>query len=410
MKRSSARICVIHHSYFPDEPRVRKAVAVLLDEGYDVDVICLRNVGEAARAAWKSATVYRLPVRHQRRGLARYLWEYGSFFILASGRLAALHARRRYAVVQVHTLPDALVFAALLPRLTGARVLLDMQELMPEFAAEKFRFRGASVLVRLILVAERHAARFADGRIAVSPAQAALIEHRVGKACEFVPNVPDATFLQAARSHVPKDHVPIVIAHARVITEAYGIQLLIKALPIVLKECSIRALIVGDGVYLDQLKREAAEQQVEEHVEFAGRVPFTAVPNYIARCTAGVITLLHTPQMEVALPNKVFEYAALGLPVIAPDLPGIRACFGRGAVVYFRTGDQLDLARKIVRLLSDPTLRAKTARRGREAYDELRWEVSSRKYLDLVDAVASRSHRHTGKRGDSEPRMHTSSG
>jgi glycosyltransferase involved in cell wall biosynthesis len=389
MERRPPRICVIRHFYFPEDPRVRKAVEALVNRGYEVDVVCLRNEGEAARASWRSATIYRLPVRHRRRGPGRYFWEYGIFFILASGRVAALHARRRYDVVQVHTLPDALVFAALIPRLSGARVLLDMHELMPEFAAEKFRFRGTRLLVRLILLMERRAARFADRLLAVSPAQAAVIEHRVGKACAFSPNVPDDTFLGHSEVHVPRDEIPTLISHALALTEGHGVQLLVKALPHVLENHSVRAIVVGDGAYLDRLQHEATEQGVEEHVEFTGRVPFTAVPQLIARCTAGVITFMPNPQMEVALPNKLFEYAALGLPIIAPDLPGMRSCFDDEAVVYFRAGDHVDLAEKIVRLLSDPLLQKKTKQRAREAYNELRWEVTSRTYVGLIDQLVA---------------------
>ena len=76
--------------------------------------------------------------------------------------LTVLHFRRRYELVQVHSLPDPLVFAALVPKLTGARVVLDLHECMPEFFATKFGLPLDHRAVRLIGAAEQASIRFAD--------------------------------------------------------------------------------------------------------------------------------------------------------------------------------------------------------------------------------------------------------
>ena len=182
-----ARICVIRHGYFPDDPRVRREVGALLDEGYEVDVLCLRGAGEPRVERWRSARIHRLPGRHVRRGPLRYVWEYTSFFVLASLKVTSLHIRKRFDVVQVHTLPDALVFAALVPKLMGAKVILDMHELMPEFAATKFRVSSSSLLVRATARFEGWSARFADRALGVSTAQTSIIEPRVGRKLLWCP-------------------------------------------------------------------------------------------------------------------------------------------------------------------------------------------------------------------------------
>ena len=57
---------------------------------------------------------------------------------------AFLHLRRRYDVVQAHTIPDTVVFASIVPKLFGARVMLDLHECMPEFFSTKFGTRCAT--------------------------------------------------------------------------------------------------------------------------------------------------------------------------------------------------------------------------------------------------------------------------
>jgi hypothetical protein len=155
-----ARVLVIRQFYFPSDIRVRREVEALLSDGHEVDVLCVRDGNEPRRDAFKGARVIRLPVSHRRGGLLGYLVEYGVFALLAGVLAGALHVRRRYDLVQVHSLPDPLVFAALVPRLLGARVLLDLHETMPEFFAT--RFRGAPpAAARAVVAAEQASIRFA---------------------------------------------------------------------------------------------------------------------------------------------------------------------------------------------------------------------------------------------------------
>src|SRR5262249_26283589 len=148
-------VCVIRQAYFPDDPRVRKEVRALLSHGFSVDVVCLRRPEEPARESWGAAHVHRLSMERRRRGVASYLLQYGGFLVRAFARVSRLHLQRRFRLVQVNTMPDALVFAALVPKLTGARIVLDVHELMPElFGALFTKRRGGTLMRRWLLVVE----------------------------------------------------------------------------------------------------------------------------------------------------------------------------------------------------------------------------------------------------------------
>src|SRR5688572_23510237 len=112
---SERRHCMVVHNYYPQrEPRVEREAQALVDHGYKVDVICLRAENEPAFAVVDRVSVYRLPVkRHKGSGAAVQMLEYLTFFAMASSKLAALHRQHRYAVVQIHNLPDFLIFAGL---------------------------------------------------------------------------------------------------------------------------------------------------------------------------------------------------------------------------------------------------------------------------------------------------------
>src|SRR3954451_3827636 len=132
-----ARVLTIRQSYYGDLD-VQRKIDALVESGHEVDAICLRKPGQPLRERLGAVTVYRVPLPHRRGGTLTYLGKYAAF-LLAAGLLAAiLHPRRRYALIDVYSMPDALVFAALVPKLLGARVALTLLETMPEFFSTKF--------------------------------------------------------------------------------------------------------------------------------------------------------------------------------------------------------------------------------------------------------------------------------
>jgi hypothetical protein len=161
-------VCIVRHGFYPAELNLKREAEALLEDGYNVHVICLRKDGEAARETVEGVQVRRLPVGHRRGRIGRYLFEYNAFFVLASLELLRLHARCRLRAVQINTMPDYLVFTALLPRLTGAKVVLHMHEPMPELFGTLFPGRRHRHLVGAIRLAERLSLAYADHVLTVT--------------------------------------------------------------------------------------------------------------------------------------------------------------------------------------------------------------------------------------------------
>jgi len=162
------RVCIVRHSFYPEELNVKREAEALRDFGFQVTVICLRGPGERAREVVEGVEVHRLPVGHQRGKIARYLFEYNAFFVLASWRLLWLHLRSPFRFVQVNTMPDYLVFVTLIPKLTGVKVVLHMHEPMPELFATMFPPRYARLFLPLIRLSERASLAYADRALTVT--------------------------------------------------------------------------------------------------------------------------------------------------------------------------------------------------------------------------------------------------
>src|SRR3954449_12442869 len=105
---------MLTHSYYEEDPRVRREAESLVRSGRPVEVFALRRDDDRPEGELDGVTIHRLDVqRHQGAGIGRYLAEYMSFLARASVAATIAHRRSRFALVQVHTLPDFLVFAAL---------------------------------------------------------------------------------------------------------------------------------------------------------------------------------------------------------------------------------------------------------------------------------------------------------
>src|SRR5262245_48323578 len=127
------RHCMIVQNYYPfAEVRVRREAEALVERGHSVDVVCRHHGEEPRRESVGSVTVHRIALGAKRWGLFSQLFDYLAFAFLAFLKVTQLHIRKRFHVVQAHNLPNFLVFAAVVPRLTGSRIILDIHDLMPE--------------------------------------------------------------------------------------------------------------------------------------------------------------------------------------------------------------------------------------------------------------------------------------
>jgi glycosyltransferase involved in cell wall biosynthesis len=374
------RICLIRQSFFPSDPRPRKEVLALLEEGHDVDIICLQGEGQPLREVWKRARVFRAPVRHCRTGVRRYTFQYALFFSAAFVYVTVLDAKRRYDAVQVNTLPDALAFSAVVPWLRGARIVVDFQELMPEmFSAE---FPGRERLTNLLRVVERLAASFADHAIIANPAQAHTFRARndVHGRWTLVPNVPEEGVFAPLPAPRRRSRHSTLMTHGTLV-ERYGAHVLISALPSLLERHDVSLDIVGMGEQLPELIALARELEVMERVSFSQRwLTPQELAERIRAADIGVVPILSHGYLETVTPNKLFDYVASGLPVVASDTAGLRAWFNDPEVQFFEPGNPEALSEAVATVLADQSRAETLASNAMKTYQALRWSRQKRNY------------------------------
>lgn len=389
---------MVVHAYYPlGETRVQREALALVDAGYEVDVISLRKEGEPKRDRQESVNIYRLPVgRHKRAGPIVHLLEYLTFFLLASAKLLSLHVRQRYCVVQAHNLPDFLVFVGLVPKLMGARLILDIHDLMPEFYAASFETDMASLPVRLLAIEEQLSCRLADRVIVVTEnARQCLIGRGTPSAkVSVVMNVADSKIfyrIPNEQSTTP-DAAHFNLIYHGTLTYRYGVDLLVKAVDKVRERIPrVHLSILGAGELRDELEALVTELDLQEHVYLSeDMIEVTELPELIRQAHAGVVPNRSDLFTDGLLPTKLMEYVALGVPAIAARTPTIESYFDETMVEFFTPGDADDLANTICGLHADKNRREALIERSDEFNQTYSWSTVAAGYVALVNQLCTK--------------------
>lgn len=391
-----ARICLIRQGYYPLDTRVRREVGALLLAGYEVEVICLRLPGEARFERQGQVTVHRAPIGHSRGGHINYLLQYGAFFLVATVMVAWIHLRRRLDLVQVNTMPDSLVFAAIVPRLMGARVLLDLHECMPEFYAVKFGTGLSHPAVRLIAWIEQAAIRFADHTITCTDQMREAFESR------GAPKDKIGIIMNSANEDEfdPRRYAPAkrvsgefrIICHGT-IERIYGIDTIVRAVGLLRNEIpGLRLDIYGDGYALEEIRSLIRDLDLFDRVHVAGRfVAVQVLVQAIAAADAGVVAMRRDIFRDLTHCNKMFDFITMRKPAIVSRTRSVEAYFDDSCFQMFTAGDEQDLARAIRELYADPQLRDRLVRQAARANEPYRWPHQRRRYQEIVHGLV-RNH------------------
>lgn len=382
---------------------LRRSAETLLKEGYEVDVICAGAKGERKRETIKGVNVHRVYFSYHREKVFWYLFDYTAFFIIASLKLAWLSLRKRYDVVEVHTMPDFLVFVTLLPRLLGSKVILYMFENTEQLFVSSFGISRNHIIARFIRFISKVSAGYADSIIVSDgPLHKKAIESYGIPSTKItvVLNVPDDTVFNLKPASAAKNghHFHLVVVSS--ILKRYGIQTLIKAVPLLLADIpEVKVDIIGDGDYRPYLEQMARDLGVNGYLNFTGFVAYGDVPTYIAQAHICVAPMID----DVGAPNKIFEYSALGKATIASDLLGIKALFDDNSVLYFQPSDERDLANRILELYHSPEKRASLIRSAQTLYHKYRWPVMKHEYLKVFTRLTKDENHSTSGENSSTP-------
>jgi glycosyltransferase involved in cell wall biosynthesis len=345
-----------------------------------VELICLRkSTAEPARETLKGVDILRLPLRRHRGGPVAYVLQYSVFILSTLFLLAIRSLTRRYALVHVHNMPDLLVFSALVPKILGAKVILDLHDPMPELMMTIFGLGPASFPVHLLERLEQWSIAFADAVFTVNLACKKIFGARSclpGK-IQVVMNSPDEDFfaLRAPVSVAVDRSRPFVMMYHGSILERNGLDVAVDALARIRRNVPRAELrIYGDATqFLEGVLETVRRAGLRDVVRYFGAKRPEDIVAAIDECDVGIIPNRRSIFTEINTPTRIFEYLSRGKPVITGRASGVMDYFAEDALFFFELGDAEDLARAMTHVFGHAADVARVVKRGQEIYLAHRW-------------------------------------
>jgi len=388
---------MIVHEYYPKDFRVRRESEALAEAGYNVSVISLRNKNESNFEIYNGVEIYRMPVcRHRGAPLYVYLFEYLTFFIFAGIKLSLLHFKKIFKSVQVHNPPDFLVFSALIPKLTGAKIIIDIHDKTSELFKSRFGTGYKKRIVFFIKFIEKLSAAFADKIITAvnvykidfikSGVPAGKIEVILNTADEkyFSPTVQNKTIKLAPDINIKTDSILLKLFHHGTLVKRYGLDVLIKAAGL-LKKNKINFVldIYGEGDFYSELNALVKSLNLENNVFFHGFIMLDYLAEKIAAADLCVVPNRKDLFMDSILPTKLLEYILMEKPAIVSRTKGVEEYFSDKEITFVKPDSPEDLFAAVMSFVDNREPHLKKTAAAKQKYSEIEWKTQKEKLIDF---------------------------
>jgi glycosyltransferase involved in cell wall biosynthesis len=308
--------------------------------------------------------------------------------IAHTAKFVRLAIRQRADLYHFHD-PELLPGGVLIKWLYRRPVIYDCHENFPETAFERVWYPAffKPYLAKVVAVFEPLFARRLDAVVCVVPDQEQRFRAR-GCRTLLVRNFPRLEpFDEAFQSAPPKENRLIYVGGLTVVKGARMLVDIMAELGRLHRD--VRLVAIGsfnEEKVKAEVLRYAQELGVAEVMEFLEYQPHEEIPRELLKSRIALVPWQENEQtLRMFFPNKLFEYMACGLPIVASDLPSLRQVIGKaGCGLLVRPDDARAHAEAIAYLLDHPRVATRMRLEGRKAVHALyRWENEEARLLAL---------------------------
>lgn len=390
------RACMVAYTFYDADNRVRRYAEALARRGDQVDAVALARQGQPAFEVIQGVNVYRIQKRViDETGPFSYLIKLLLFFFRSAWFLAVRQLRAPYQLIHVHSVPDFEVFATIVPRLLGARVILDIHDIVPEFYASKFKVGERSLAFRMLVLMEKLSIAYSSHVIIANHLWYEKLVRRSVRAekCTAIINYPDPTIF-FPRPPQPRAGNEFVMCYPGTLSWHQGLDLAVEAVDMLRRKApQLRLLLIGDGPERDNLKRMIRERNLEDRITLAGMIPLEQVAVTMSSVDLGVVPKRSDSFGNEAFSTKIMEFMAMGVPVLAARTRVDEYYFNDGLLQFFQSGNAPALAARILELIEQPDRRHQLRASCLDFIAGNNWAVRQSEYLELVDRLTGHTRR-----------------
>jgi glycosyltransferase involved in cell wall biosynthesis len=391
-RNSRRKICMVAYTNYESDNRVRRYAEALVKRGDRVDVIAVSmNDYPLGTEEVKGVAVHRI---QRRRRNEQHKWAY-AWRLLRFTVAASIFLRRRqmcvgYDLIHVHNVPDFLVFSAWYPKLVGAKVILDIHDIVPELFASKFAAGKDTLSSRLLKHVERASATFADHVVAPNHLwYKTLISRSVPetKCSVFLNHVDPNVFHTRARTRTDGK---LVILFPGTYQWHQGLDIAIEAFARVRTTVPHAEFhLYGAGPEEANLRGLSKRLGLNGSVSFFPVVSLDRVADVIANADLGVVPKRADSFGNEAYSTKIMEFMSQGVPVVVSRTKIDSFYFDDQVVRFFTSGDSDAMAEAMLGVIGDSTLRKSLVAAGHDYVGRNNWAVAKNGYFELVDTLST---------------------
>jgi glycosyltransferase involved in cell wall biosynthesis len=400
---SKPAIGMIAFTYYKTDGRVRRFAEALVEKGYTVDVIALRESSAKPVYELNAVKIYQVPLTRKRGTILRYLFEYASFFLLGAWWMTRLFLKKRYKVIHVHNMPDFLVFTTFVPKLFGVKVILDIHDPLPELFATKFNFNRQGMGIKLLDFEEKVSFKFADYVMTVTDLVKSLLLRKGVDAQKIatIINAPDSRIFNLARikNGPPESKKRFTLLFAGTVVERNGLANMVKALPELIPQIpNLCFRVIGDGDYVENLKQLVADLSLENYIEFCSPLPIEQIPQEIVKADAIAWFPERNDFIDLALSVKVMEALVMGRPVIGTKTKCHEYYFNEKELLFTNSTDTGEIAQGIFNLYQNYDTIKPSSADIQKFIAKFDWEIEKEKYLGIIKQLSNCAGKRNARR------------
>ena len=391
---------MLSYSFYRSDTRVQQYGRALAERGDEVDVLALRREGDPAEEILDGVNVHAIQSRRRdEHGPLTYLYRITRFLLRSFIILTRQQWVNPYDLIHVHSVPDFLVFAALIPKLMGARIILDIHDILPEFYASKFKVSPSSLVFRGLKLMERCSIAFADHVIIANHLwYERLISRSLRREkCTPICNYPDLRyFFPRARTRTDGK---FIMMYPGTLNWHQGLDVAIKAFARIVDQApGAEFHIYGEGPTRPMLADLTQKLGLEGRIHFYDPKPLHDIAQIMSQADLAVVPKRAESFGNEAVSTKVLEFMALGIPVLESRTKVGTYYETDSRVMFFASENVDDLAKYMLLLIRDRRLRERLVAHAAEYVQENNWTVKKREYLELVDSLTSVGTRRAEER------------
>jgi glycosyltransferase involved in cell wall biosynthesis len=386
------RVCMLSYSFYEMDNRVRRYAEALVKQGCAVDAIALkREDSQPDYEVIDGVSVFRIQKRQKNETSSlQHMIRLCGFGLRSAKRLRRFRSTRAYALIHVHNPPDFMVFAARVSKRHGAKLILDVHDIVPELYGAKFPSWSTNSIVAALKWIEKLSMRFVDHVIVSNHLWYQTIIDRSASPEEtavFINHVDPAIFYPHPRT---REDGGFVISFPGSLSWHQGLDIAIKAFAKIQHELpNPQFHIYGVGQAKESLIALVKDLGLRARVQFRDVVPLQSVPEIMANSDLGVVPKRADSFGNEAYSTKIMEFMAQGVPVIVSRTKIDDYYFNDSVVCFFEPENVDQLAEAILRLSRDKEYGERLIGNARQYADLHSWARKEQEYLDLVDALVN---------------------